>query len=230
MAIKKNDGNTKTPYQNFKAVSFDFWGAPIGKNPDGTLYCPGFHMQGDKPGTTANAYLKDAYSTVLIGLEGPLQKNRQAQTPGKATLSIKKGRSLDMKKPAGSDGERATFHGLNCGRVEIAILIWTPQQLQQLRLLWNDLQPPANKADPAAYQVSHPELKSQGINALQFYDIEGPQPGPVARSMVYVLRSVEFLPPGKKKRTKTDEKALPTAIDAKPPATPGKNSKNTGPS
>ncbi len=229
---KKNDGNTKTPYQNFKAVSFDFWGAPIGKNPDGTLYCPGFHMQGDKPGTTANAYAKSAFDFVGIDITGPRQQgegNFQQKTPGLAKLNIKKGRALDLNKPAGSDGGTAIWHGLANGRVEIALTIWTPEQLAMLRILWKNLQPPAGKAAPAAFSCYHPALKDQAITALQFYEIEGPSPGPAVRSMVYVIRALEFLPPGKKNVTKKDEAPKRNALDPTTPKPPGTDKRNTGP-
>lgn len=225
----------KQPYSNgkYKPVAFDFWGAPILQNPDGTLFCPGFYMQGDVYGQTANAYSANAYDTVLIGVQQPFaQPNRKPQTPGIATVTVtSKGRQIDMHKSAGGDGERAIWHGLMCGRVQIAIKIWTPEQLKQLRLLWADISPLADKKDPLAFSCTHPVLKDYGITALQFEKMEGPVDGPQPRSKIYTLHSVEFLPPGNKDRTKHDEKPLPTKFDANKnaPSTPGKDPKNTGP-
>lgn len=220
------------PYANFQKTAFDFWGSPIGTNPDGTLYCPGFTMLGDIQGGAkghANAYLKDAYSSVAIAVEGPLQDNEQAKTPGKCIVSIDKGRGLDMKKPAGADGERATWKGITAGRIALAIQIWTPEQYRQFLRLWNHIAPPANKSDPAAFKVYHPELRVQGISALQFYKLEGPNEGPVSRARTYMIQAVEFIPPTKKNTTKTNTQTHPTTHDPPKPPTPGSNPKNTNP-
>ena len=214
-------------YRNFTADPFAFWGQPVGKNNDGTYWCPGFFMQGDVPGTHACAYTQRSYDKVDIALGSTLAQNQLSQTPGIARLNVKKGRRLNVKPPDGSDGERATFHGMNCGRIEIQLLIWTPEQLYQLRLLWNIIQPPQGKKNPKAFSVYHPELAESSISQMQFYEIEGPVDGPARRSKIYLIRGVEFLPPGAKSAVVNDEAPAPLAGSV--PALPGTDPKHTGP-
>ncbi len=111
------------PFSNI-AVSLStlpFWGSPVIEAQDGTLTCPGF---------TGNTYaINDPYSLVTVG--------GSTMLPGVAEVVIsEKERSLDKKKPVGTDGARLTLHGLNPAMVTINLTIWTPEQLRQLQNVW----------------------------------------------------------------------------------------------
>lgn len=47
------------------------------------------------------------------------------------------------------------------------------------------------------FDVSHPVLDAQGVKALVFFKVEGPNPGKAAGSMIYTFKAIEFLLPKK---------------------------------
>jgi hypothetical protein len=128
-------------------LNMPFWGSPVIQATDGTLVCPGF---------SGSTYMQNAWDYVIIG---------DSQTPGLATVNSRKVLAVDRKKPATKSGQRNTTHGTESAEAEISIMIWTPDQLQQLQKIIklvfpvSDQRPPdlsATDAWPQAFNVQHP--------------------------------------------------------------------------
>jgi hypothetical protein len=130
------------PYQNVQQVSFQFWAKPVLQASDGTYYSPGF----DGP-----TYASSPWDYLYLGVP-----STQPFTPGLCTVAVNRTRDVDKKKAVGNDGARVTIHGVDAAMVEIAIRIWTPEQLRQLAALWPTLFPNAYKGAPPAYDVQRP--------------------------------------------------------------------------
>lgn len=204
------------PPSGSTVASFNFWSQPVYKRANGTLYTPGID---------GNTYADNPWDYVYLGV--PLT---QPNTPGLCDLVIDKGRQIDKKKSGGTDGARVTYHGMTLGMVTLKIRIWTPDQLQALSNLWTILFPPAYKGVPPAFDAQHPALSYNGIKSLQFYKGSGPLID--GRGIgTFTMEAVEFLKPGKKNATKTNEGSKGSLFDvgAQDYPTPGSDPKNTGP-
>lgn len=215
-----NDG---TPYQNVQSVSFNFWGAPVIQNADGSLFCPGFE------GPT---YAKNAYDKLKVTWPITLQIAGQGidETPGVAQIDIQKEHRYDEKKPAGADGSRVTVYGANPAKVTIRITVWTPTQLKVLKEIWKTLFP-KDSTQANAYDCYYPGFEEYGIKALMFLGGSGPRMGGTVGTRIYEINAVEFSPPKKKNATKTPKGAAPDGSINDPTKypKPGSNKKNTGP-
>jgi hypothetical protein len=180
-------------------ANFDFWGGPVHIADDGTYYCAGF---------LGDTYASNAFDRVRLGF--PLQN---PYTPGKAIVNVKKGRAHDRKKSAGADGERVTHHGALLAEVDIQIVIWTPEQLRALYVIWPLLLPSNGKGAPPAVSIYHPDCIPHNVSAVQFVEGSGPVDGPYSRSKVFTLRALQFAQPGKVVATVTDEGAGGSVLD-----------------
>ncbi len=148
-------------------------------------------------------------------------------------MNVRRGRKVDRKKSSGSDGERLTFTGITNAEIEINLTIWTPAQLDALIAMWALLQPAVGKGSPAAFDVHHPQFKINGVKSMVFVDSIGMEPGPNGKTKNFVIKGIEYFPPGKKKVTKSPDRAQAghSKLDAKEEnQQPGKNPKATGPS
>lgn len=212
------------PYtQDVVILPSNFWGAPVLLDDNGHAYCPGF--LGNTMSNPWDAVQIPYLSTVVNPIAG-LQID---QTPGVCEVNIRRGRKLDRKKSAGSDGQRLTFTGIENADVEIAITIWTPEQLQVLNAAWAVLQPPSGKGTPAAWDVKHPQFDVNGIKSICFVDSMGLADGKWSRSKTFVIKAVEYLPPtGKTTKTPPAAYTRGSLLDSQYPA-PGTGSKDTGP-
>ena len=251
------------PYgvQQPQQVAFQFWGKPVYQNSDGTYWCPGVE---------GKTIASNEWDVVFFAT---------APTPGVAEVTVEKTRSMDEKKPVGSDGARLTIHGTNPAKIEIKLLIWTPEQLRALNQLWPLLMVPPYKITTSkkttygfgtpvttatvsggsnatvstvsiptvksqtttttkksiiTFDVSHPALAFHSIKSVQILGANGPMPGPIPGSRIFMIRAVEYLPPGKKAATTTDTAPLGSLYDPGAPGvssypTAGSNSSNTGP-
>ena len=109
-------------------VPSQFWGAPVIQDPTTRqLYCPGY---------TGNTFAMRAEDFMVIG---------DYTTPGLVEVSVSKGRKYDVKSGKGTDGGRITTFGIELAEVEIKITIWTPQQLVELKKLWQAIFPGVTK-------------------------------------------------------------------------------------
>ncbi len=204
-----------------------FWGAPVLVDDQGHPYCPGY---------IGNTFTDNPWDTVKIAIPAPfltgdLLSLNVDRTPGICDVSVRRGRDIDRKKSAGSDGERLTFKGINNADVEIAITIWTPEQLDVLRALWAVLQPPAGKGVPAAFDVRHPQFELNNIKSLCFIDSMGLTEGRASKVKVFTIRAVEYFPPGTKNTVKSIEKSYAprdNTLESSHPK-PGANPENQGP-
>lgn len=204
-------GKILNPYPNAQ-TPFEFWAAPVYTAADGTYYTPGF---------TGNTYMSNVWDYCVVN---------GVRTPGKVLdVKVVKGRDVDKKKAAGSDGARNTIHGVDPGSVEISIMIWTPEQLRQLQKMWDLVFPVSGKGQPQPWDTQHPKLKFHHIKSLQFFKGEGPDPGPIVQSRVFTMHSVEFMPPGKKKATVTPVASKGSLLDPGRKPTAGSNSNNWSP-
>lgn len=210
-------------FSGLVAQAFDFWAGPVLKNNDGTLYCPGF---------TGETYMKSPHDYMVI--EGA------SKTPGLIEVHPTKGRDLDKKKAAGTNGARLTIHGIDAATVDLEITIWTPEQLRKLRDLWAQIFPQSNKRPPTtsptepwppAFDVQHPWCDLHKIKALIFLRGEGPIPGRFPRSRMFKINAVEFLPPQKGNAKGTPVKSKGSKLDPSTTThpTPGSSKTNTGP-
>jgi hypothetical protein len=202
------------PYQNVQQVSFQFWAKPVLQASDGTYYSPGF----DGP-----TYASSPWDYLYLGVP-----STQPFTPGLCTVAVNRTRDVDKKKAAGNDGARVTIHGVDAAMVEIAIRIWTPEQLRQLAALWPTLFPNAYKGAPPAYDVQHPMLTYHNIKSLQFIGGEGPDIDE-RRIGMFRLHAIEFLKPGKTNATKTAVGSIGSLLDPPTYPKPSANTTNLGP-
>lgn len=205
-------------------VSFQFWRQPVYELSDGTYWHPG----SDGPPTLAG--LDSPWSYLYLGIP-----STQNYTPGKATVRVRSARAADVKKGSGFDGGHVAFHGVPPRRVEIDLLIWTPEQLRILATQWPTLFPQAYKGNPPAYDVQHPMLSLHGIRSLQFDSGEGPDVDRDGRG-TFRMTAWEFLQPGKKNATKTNTEAIGSLLDVGAVVTtssgfalPGSDTSNLGP-
>ena len=145
------------PYLPTTPTAFQFWQRPVYTATSdgdgihaGDLYCPGI----EGPTYAANS---DDY--VLIG---------GIKTPGLARIEITDaGRDVDIKKPVGANGATITVHGARLSRFSIELRIWTPEQLRQLKLLWDQIYIPAKKnADTTQASIVANPLFLSTITAL----------------------------------------------------------------
>lgn len=196
-----------------------FWGSPVIDGGDGTLICPGF---------TGNTYADNPWDFVnIMGFK----------TPGIAEVSVKKERKMDVKKASGRDNARLTYTGMEPALVDIRVTIWTPDQLQALTGLWNYIFPVkkpnfAKKDDPwpPAYTVFHPTLDVHRVISLCMLGGEGPTNGAIPRSKQFIIKCIEYAPPGKTNETKTvfSERSSTFEPDYKPAGSDKKNTGRTG--
>lgn len=105
----------------------DFWIQPVYKKSDGTLFCPGV----DGP-----TFASSQWDTVYFST---------APTPGLVEVTVDRERQIDEKKSSGTDGAHVTIHGTKPARIEIRLLIWTPDQWEALKQLWPILMTPPYK-------------------------------------------------------------------------------------
>ncbi len=204
------------PFAKLKAIPSIFWGAPVLTGADGRPYCPGY---------IGATYSNFQHDYVQIEFPGSGVFDR---TPGICNVSVRRGRGIDRKKSAGSDGERLTFKGINNADIEISITIWTPDQLARLQDLWRILQPPLGKGDPQAFDVKHPQLQFLGVKSAVFVDCSGLEQGSTNKTRVFTIKAVEYFPPGKKNVTASPKKALSRGSKLDPQK-PGENPENLGP-
>lgn len=213
-------GDLKKPYDKLSPVASTFWGTPVLKDANGKKYCPGY---------IGDTFSKNAWDYVVFAFLDTLGVSDK--TPGICNVSVRRGRGVDRKKSSGSDGQTLTFTGINNADIEIAITIWTPDQLDVLMAMWKVLQPPSGKGQPSAFDVSHPQFEINGIRSVVIVDSIGMEPGPAPKSRTFTIKAIEYLPPGPKKATSTPKKAEARGSKLDTPETqqPGKNPKATGP-
>lgn len=207
-------GTLINPYLPTSQASFVFWRKPVFTASDGTLWSPGFE------GPT---YSANPWDFVYLGIP-----STEPFTPGICRVTVDNSRDVDKKKAAGSDGARVTIHGKEPAKVDIEIIIWTPEQLKALAGLWPVLFPPAYKKSPPAYDAQHPVLSIHGIKSLQFIGGSGPDIDGQGRGS-FKMKALEFLKPGKKNAAKTESGSIGSLLDPGAYPTPGQSPVNLGP-
>lgn len=176
-----------TPYTNVPQVSFDFWAKPVLIDSNGAYYCPGFE------GLTYQNNL-DSVVTIGGGSSPSAFAGQNFQLPGLCTVHCTKEYAIDKKKPAGSNGARVTIHGIDAADIEIEVMIWTPEQLRQLRNIWAVIFP-GNKGSQQARDVSHPTFTQHGVKSMIVTRGRGPDRGPVVNSRIFTISGIEFIKP-----------------------------------
>ncbi len=222
-----NKASLKTPYSNLSPLGLTvvpsiFWGAPVLKDDKGNKYCPGY---------IGDTFSKNQWDYVQIDYLDTIGAESD-KTPGICNVSVRRGRKLDRKKSSGSDGERLTFTGINNADIEISILIWTPAQLDALVKMWSLIQPAVGKGTPGAFDIHHPQFTVNNVKSCVFVDSIGLEMGPTPKTRTFVIRAVEYFPPGTKKITSTPSraKAKGSTLDEKEEnQQPGKNPHAVGP-
>lgn len=212
------------PYQNVSQVSFDFWAKPVLQASDGTYYVPGF----EGPTYMSNP---DSIVTIGGGLSPSAFAGQVFALPGLCTVHCTKEYASDKKKPVGSNGARVTIHGIDAADIEIEVMIWTPEQLRQLRAIWGVIFP-GNKGSQQARDVSHPTFTMHGIKSFIPLRGRGPDKGPVVNSRIFTISGVEFIAPSNQNATTTPKGAKPLGSTYDPANTypmPGTNTAYTGP-
>lgn len=207
----------ETAYANVKATNFAFWGAPVVEANDGTLSCPGY---------TGNTFASSPWDYLVLAV--PYNSPDQPKTPGVCEVQCRRERSVDKKKPAGNNGARITIHGMQPAEVDIKLLIWTPDQLRWLNEIWRVVFP-NGKGNPEAFDVDHPVLRQHDVKSLVFIGGGGPDAGPIAKTRIFTMKAIEYVPQQKKKATKTVVQSKGSVFDPKPLPTPGSAEKNKGP-
>lgn len=126
--------------------------------------------------------------------------------PGLATVTVSEiSRRLQNKKENGSDGSSPTFRGLNPAKVEIELLLWTPDQLRTWEAMLPVIFPRAGKGTNglSGLDISHPNTALCGIRAIVIESVTGLMPGPSHGTKAVKLKCFEFMPPKKAKAVKT---------------------------
>ncbi len=212
-------------YRGLDPLPSDFWGSPVFTAEsdgymikEGELFCPGY---------IGNTISKNIWDYVVISFPKSGVSNI---TPGICNVNVRRGRKVDRKKSQGSDGERLTFTGISNADIDIAITIWTPEQLRILQLLWNFIQPAVGKGNPQAFSVSHPQLRYSQVQSCVFVESSGLEPNGKMRTVT--IKAIEYFPP-KDKTVHTIKKVEPRdstlqSGDAEHEQ-PGKNPKAVGP-
>lgn len=175
--------------------SADFWGAPVIQASDGSLVCPGFE---------GNTYASNIWDYVIFG--------ESSVTPGIANVSVNKRRLLDRQKPSGENYSRLVYTGLENAVIDIQLTIWTPMQWIALKKLWINLFPYLKSANlpeeqptsdtitrvspdwPPAFQVYHPALVPHLVSAIAILGADGPMPGYIPNSRLFVIHGIEYVP------------------------------------
>lgn len=212
------------PYANVQnRVSFDFWAQPVIQASDGTYFCPGF--EGDTFAKNPENLVKFGGGSAPFASAG-----QDLVLPGICTVHCDKEYASDKKKPVGSNGARRTMHGVDDADIEIECLIWTPEQLRQLRNIWPILFP-GNKGAQQARDVSHPTFTLHGVKSMLVLRGRGPDRGPVVNSRIFTITGAEFTKPtGNATATPTAAKPIGAIIDpTNIYPTPGSNTAYTGP-
>ncbi len=206
-------------------VPSDFWGAPVIKRQDGSKYCPGF---------VGETFSKNMWDLVLFG--GILK------TPGIAEVKVAKSQDADVKEAKGKDGAKITAYGIRPAQITINIKIWTPDQLDELRGLWQQIMPRANQSKdqrPSVLDIYHPNLKVMEIKQAIVLRGEGMAAGSESKTKVFQIDCLEYIPPSSKGVNKPAKPVppKPSYLDkgresqgqAAARALTGSNPKNTGP-
>lgn len=213
-----NTGSGSTlinPYLPVNKIAFDFWRKPVYQIQDGTYWTPGIE---------GRTFSTNEWDFIKFG--GPLVV---PLTPGVCSVSIRKDRAVDNKKPVGSDGGRQTFHGVIPSQFDVELEIWTPEQYRKLEQLWPILFPHAYKGKiPPAFDVTHPVFSIHKVKSAQFVGAEGPVIGPDGKGR-YKMRAIEFLKPGKKSASADNVQERGGLLDAGAAPAPGGFLSNLGP-
>lgn len=208
-------------FDNAAAVASDFWGSPVLRDSStGELYCPGF---------VGDTYSKYPWDVALF--QGIVK------TPGVCEVKVAKAQDADVKKSAGADGARVTTHGVRPAEIDVAVKLWTPEQWERMKELWQLIMPRAGKDKGKAVDVFHPVLDAHGIKSIIVIRGEGPSPASNPRAKVFTIHGLEYVAPSKKTATTTPVESIGSRLDpgresngqVSPRPLPGAAGRNTSP-
>ena len=220
--------------------AFQFWASPVYQTEDGRYWSPGFDGE---------TFATNPWDFIKLGVTyGPNTGSTPAdRTPGICRVHVGKGYDVDMKKPQGGNGMRATFtgtrpaghkhskgHASTGGRMpfDVEFEIWTPEQLRQFNIMWAYLVPQGGKgAAPIGFDASHPVFTTHGIAAMQFISGEGFSIGRDRRG-IFKAKAIEFFPPPKnaKSAVSTPPASMSSTYDPVVPSAPGSKPSDLNPS
>jgi hypothetical protein len=135
--------------------------------------------------------------------------------PGLAIVNADSQFKVDPKKSPGKSGATPTFHGRRPADIDIQVIIWTEDQLdeltEQLVVLW-PAEPDRKKPQPV--DVYHPSLALLGIKSMYLTQVSGLKPGPVSKSMSMSMKAHEYRRGGKKSESLTPDGSAPPNVIA----------------
>jgi len=90
------------------------------------------------------------------------------QLPGLAHVEISKPaeRKIDVKSPDGKAKAKLTVKGWEPAEVQITLLLWTPPQLREWRIIRAELRDPNDEKESDPQEIVHPVTELEGIRAI----------------------------------------------------------------
>jgi hypothetical protein len=120
--------------------------------------------------------------------------------PGLAIVSASIGRKIDTKSASGSDGATLTDKGYEPGKVDIKLVLWTREQLEDY-LRVRPRRRPNEPRRPIA--VEHPALELLNIRSIYINELSSPTPGTVKGTREITIKAIEYRPPTRRNVTRT---------------------------
>lgn len=115
--------------------------------------------------------------------------------PGIATVTVKGGQDIDVKKGKGVHGAQLTYNGYAPKEISITLRIWTPDHWDALQIAMADIEPSATKKKLLPLDITHPVTKLRKVKAIAIKDIDGPNEGSPRGCYELKITAIEFFPP-----------------------------------
>lgn len=117
--------------------------------------------------------------------------------PGKATVHARAGRKIDVRESPAANGSGLSYLGYQPASIDVTLVLWTDEQLDQFAKWLPAVQPRASQGAPRAVSVYHPALQLLGIESVFVQEIGAPELDDDGRATVQ-MRFIERRPLGTK--------------------------------
>lgn len=137
--------------------------------------------------------------------------------PGRAKVSIKKSRRIDIKPVPGSDGAYLEDKGVDPAQITIELLQWKEEQWQEWVRIFNEIDPATAGTKRRPLEIYHPIPNTHGVTTVYVHTISAGQPEKAGARTV-TIECVQWFPAPKPAKPKKDPKKK--SGGAVEPATP----------
>lgn len=128
----------------------------------------------------------------------------RVRLPGLADVSVKLGRKLDSKGPAGSDGANIRDKGYKLAEVEVELTFWLGEQWDAYVQMLGDLLALRVPRAAVPLDIWHPACRSLGVTQVYLEELDSPKNAsglPGAKSVK--LKFLQYKPPTARRGTGT---------------------------